>query len=143
VSGVQHRLQRKCACGGTPGPTSECEECRKKRLQRTGQRPNETRSESPVPPIIDEVLRSSGQSLDLTTRSFFESRFGHDFSKVRIHVDSAANQSAGLVNAQAYTVGQQVVFGRGQYAPSTAAGQKLIAHELAHTIQQGGVSTGR
>ena len=141
--GVQNRLQRKCACGGTPGPTGECVECRKKRLQRKGQRSNETRSDSSVPPIVDEVLRSSGRPLDLRTRAFFESRFGHDFSKVRIHFNSAANQSAGLVNALAYTVGQDVVFGPGQYAPSTTAGQKLIAHELAHTIQQGCTSTSK
>ena len=131
------RLPRKCACGGTPGPTGECEECRRKRLQRKERKTDVgTGCDSALPPIIDEVLRSPGQPFDSRTRTFFESRFGHDFSRVRVHVDAVANQSAHSVNALAYTVGHDVVFGSGQYAPSTAAGQKLIAHELTHVVQQ-------
>src|ERR1700749_1201527 len=76
-------LQRKCACGGTPGLTGECEECRKKRLQRKiGNPKSEIRSDLWVPPIVHEVLRSSGQPLDANTRSFMEPRFGHDFGHV-------------------------------------------------------------
>lgn len=130
-------LQRKCACGGTPGPTGECEECRKKRLQRKERNEPGIRSGSTVPPIVDEVLRSPGQPLNFGTRTFFESRFGHDLSKVRVHANTAANQSADAVKAQAYTVGSNVVFASGQYAPSTPAGKRLLAHELVHTIQQG------
>jgi len=63
-------------------------------------------------------------------------RFGYDFSRIRVHTDARAAESVRAVNALAYTVGQDVVFGRGQYAPGTIAGKRLLAHELAHTIQQ-------
>src|SRR5205085_9660827 len=68
-----------------------------------------------VPPEVDEVLRSPGQPLDSTTRAWMEPRFGHDFSEVRVHTDLAAAHSARAVNSLAYTVGQDVVFGAGQY----------------------------
>jgi hypothetical protein len=190
-------LQRKCACGGTPGPTGECEACRKKKLQRRPDTPapstinHQLSTVSEVPPIVHEVLRSPGQPLDLATRAFMEPRFGHDFSKVRIsstpypapnavtinppgdpfeqeadriaarvmqspasepsashksydfsrvrmHTDAQAADSARSVNALAYTVGEDVVFGAGQYAPSTAEGRRLMAHELTHIVQQSG-----
>jgi hypothetical protein len=83
------------------------------------------------------VLRSPGQPLDANARAFFEPRFGHDFSKVRIHADEEAAESAQGVNALAYTVGCHVVFAESRYAPATAPGQRLLAHELAHSIQQG------
>ncbi len=89
-----------------------------------------------IPPIVGEVLRSTGKPLNREDRSFFESRFGHDFSKVSVHVGSKEAESAVAVNALAYTVGNDVVFGRHQFAPETNAGRKLLAHELAHTIQQ-------
>ena len=131
-------LQRKCACGGTPGPTGECEACRKKRLQRKAQnRELGIRNDSPVPPIVHEVLRSPGQPLDPATRAFMEPRFGHDFSQVRVHTDERAAESAQAVNALAYTVGRNVVFGSRHYAPQTSAGQRLLAHELTHVTQQG------
>src|SRR5262249_16769691 len=91
-----------------------------------------------APPIVHEALRSSGRPLDAATREFMEPRFGHDFSGVRVHTDSQAAESARAVNALAYTVGRDVVFGSGQYAPGMTAGRKLLAHELAHTIQQAG-----
>lgn len=93
-----------------------------------------------VPPIVHEVLRSSGQPLDASTRAFMEPRFGHDFSRVRVHTDARAAESAREVNALAYTVGRDVVFGKGQYALATGAGKQLLAHELVHTIQQDGVN---
>jgi hypothetical protein len=89
-----------------------------------------------VPPIIHEVMRSSGQPLDLATRAFMEPRFGQDFSRVRLHTDARAAESARVVNALAYTIGRDVVFGAGQYAPETNAGQRLMAHELTHVAQQ-------
>lgn len=90
-----------------------------------------------VPSLVSEVLRSnSGQPLDQHTRSFIEPRLGHDFSRVRIHTDARAAESARAVHALAYTVGQDIVFERGQYAPGTAAGQRLLAHELTHVVQQ-------
>ena len=88
-----------------------------------------------VPPIVQEVLSSSGQPLDTETRSFMEPRFGHDFSKVRVHTDERAVESAQAVNALAYTVGQDVVFGEGQYEPETSEGKRLLAHELTHVVQ--------
>jgi len=74
--------------------------------------------------------------LDQETRSFFEPRYGHDFSRVRVHADSEAAESARSVNSLAYTVGQNVVFDAGQFAPRTSSGQRLLAHELAHVVQQ-------
>ena len=132
-------MQRKCACGGTPGPTGECAECHKQRLSRmreTRNSPLEARANSLLPPIVNNVLGSSGQPLDRSTRAFMEPRFGHDFSRVRVHTNSSASESARAVNALAYTVGQDVVFAAGLYAPETSAGRTLLAHELAHVVQQ-------
>jgi outer membrane protein OmpA-like peptidoglycan-associated protein len=129
-------LQRKCACGGTPGIDGECAECRKQRLQR---RSIGQAGPSKVPSIVPDVLRSPGEPLDAAARAFMEPRFGHDFSQVRIHTDAKAAESAQVVNAVAYTVGSSIVFGRGQFAPQTAKGRRLLAHELAHTVQQQGV----
>ena len=96
-------LQRKCACGGTPGREGECAECRKKRLSL--QRRSASQVEpTTVPPIVNEVLRSPGQPLDEATGAFMEPRFGHDFSQVRVHTDAKAIESARTVNALAYTV---------------------------------------
>jgi uncharacterized protein DUF4157 len=89
-----------------------------------------------VPPIVQEVLSSSGQPLDIDTQAFMESRFGHDFSQVRVHTDEQAMESARSVNALVYTVGQNVVFGQGQYAPETSEGKMLLVHELTHVVQQ-------
>jgi hypothetical protein len=129
-------LQRKCACGGSGGAEGECEECKKKEttLQRQA-----TGSGGPAtaPPIVDEVLRSPGQPLDAATRAFFEPRFGHDFSRVRIHTGARAAESAQAVNALAYTVGRHIVFGSLRYDHATGAAKNMVAHELAHVVQQG------
>lgn len=90
-----------------------------------------------APPIVHEVLRSPGQPLDADTRAFMEPRFGHGFSHVRVHTDEKAAESARTVNALAYTVGRDVVFGTGQYSPATTHGRALMAHELTHVVQQG------
>jgi hypothetical protein len=89
-----------------------------------------------VPPIVHDVLNSPGQPLDENTRLFMESRFGHDFSNVRVHTDSKAAESAQAVNALAYTVGKNIAFDAGQYTPTTNSGKQLLAHELAHVMQQ-------
>ena len=125
-------LQRKCACGQhTLG--GECEACGKKKLlQRYAASP----TMPPIPPVALDVLRSSGRPLETPTRLSMESSFKHDFSRVRVHTDDLAGLSAGAVNAQAYTVGQDIVFGANRYSPGTAAGRRLIAHELCHVIQQ-------
>ena len=131
-------LQRKCACGGSSGLTGECEDCRKRRLQRKADNlGQESRDNSNVPSIVHEVLRSNGQPLDTKTRAFFEPRFGHDFSSVRVHTNTRAAESADTVNALAYTVGRNIVFGYGKHAPENSEGRRLMAHELTHVVQQG------
>lgn len=129
-------LQRKCACGQHTVAGGECEECRRKRegmLQRAAVNAAPVNG---VPPIVHDVLNSSGQPLDAGTRAFMEPRFGHDFSQVRVHTDARAAESAQAVNALAYTMGRNVVFGMGQYELGTSEGKRLMAHELTHVVQQ-------
>lgn len=130
-------LQRKClSCGTRTIAGGECENCRNKPLVL--QRKSSGGAElSNVPPIVHQTLQSSsGQSLDTATRSFFEPRFGYDFSRVRVHSDERAAASAQAVNALAYTVGQNVVFGAGHWQPHNPVGKDLLAHELTHVVQQ-------
>ncbi|HTB80781.1 MAG TPA: DUF4157 domain-containing protein [Opitutaceae bacterium] len=89
-----------------------------------------------APPSVHHVLKSRGQALGTDARSLMEPRFGRNFSDVQIHTDAKAAESADAVNARAYTVGPHVVFGRGQYDPSTLIGRHLLAHELTHVVQQ-------
>ena len=96
-----------------------------------------------VPPIVNQVLSSPGQPLEATSRVFFGTRFGHDFSQVRVHSDGTAAESARAVGALAYTVGNDIVFDSGQYAPQTTSGQRLLAHEMTHVLQQRVASSGR
>lgn len=91
-----------------------------------------------APPIVNEVLRSPGQPLDPGTRAYMEPRFGYDFSRVRVHAGQAAQQSARDVKANAYTVQNNIVFAAGKFEPGTYQGWQLIAHELAHVVQQNG-----
>ncbi|MDH3974170.1 MAG: DUF4157 domain-containing protein [Deltaproteobacteria bacterium] len=84
-----------------------------------------------------QSMRGRGQRLTESTRLFMEPRFGADFSGVRVHNDSNANHLAGRINARAFTVGRDIVFGSGQYSPDSAGGKRLLAHELTHTVQQG------
>jgi hypothetical protein len=107
-----HPLRRKSAAGGTDGAAA--------------------------PPIVDSVLNSPGRPLDPTTQEFMASGFGTDFSGVRIHTDAQAARSAEAVDALAYTVGRDIVFGSGQYDPNAQAGRHLLAHELAHVVQHRG-----
>jgi hypothetical protein len=135
ASGPIGVLQRKCDCGNHTFAGGECEECggNRQKLQRRATNQSEP---TEVPPIVYEALRSPGQPLDATTRAFMEPRFGHEFSNVRVHTDAKAAESARAVNALAYTVGRDVVFGTGQYAPGAPQGRKLLAHELTHVMQQ-------
>ncbi len=95
-----------------------------------------------APAIVSEVLSSgAGQPMDGGTRQFMESRFGQDFSQVRIHTDSRAAESASAIQARAYTSGRDMVFGSGEYQPSSESGQRLLAHELVHVGQQGAIVT--
>lgn len=131
-------LRRKCACGGKTSEGDICDECRDKKLQRKA---STERDIQEAPPIVYDVLRSPGRPLDKKARTFFETRFGHDFSRVRIHTGEKAERSASMVDAAAYTVGQDIVFGSAQYAPGSSIGMNLLAHELTHTIQQSGVAS--
>ena len=133
-------LQRKCACGGTAGPAGECESCREKRLAAERDARNQDQAIPALPPIVRDVVSESGQPLDAQTRGFMEPRFGHDFGHVRVHNDAKAADSARAVNALAYTVGRNVVFGANEFAPTTRQGCELLAHELAHTVQQRGAT---
>lgn len=133
------RLQRKCSCGGSDG---ECEACHEKGQKGNLQRKATAGTQLPgIPSTVHEVLRSPGQPLEGTARNFFETRFVRDFSRIQIHTDARAAESARSMQALAYTVGNQVVFGAGQYAPQTEPGRRLIAHELTHTVQQGAASS--
>ncbi len=119
-------VQRKCA---------ECEEEEQEEIQRKavdGAPAHETAGIEPPPGGL-----GAGEPLPGHLRAFFEPRFGHDFSQVRIHTDSRASQAARAVNALAYTVGADVVFGSGQYQPASSEGRRLLAHELTHVVQQG------
>ena len=89
-----------------------------------------------VPQSVEHTISSSGRALDPIVRADMEGRFGHDFSRVRVHTDSSAQRSARDVDALAYTVGDHLVFSAGAYAPGTAAGQRVLAHELTHVLQQ-------
>ncbi len=87
-------------------------------------------------PAVDSVLSSDGRPLESSTRQSMETLFNEDFSNVRVHADAEAAESARSVNALAYTAGEDVVFGASQYDPDSKAGHELLAHELAHTVQQ-------
>jgi hypothetical protein len=122
------QVQRKCSAPG-------CKDEDEKKLLQT--KPAGSAGNAQVDhPLIQSVLASPGQPLDAGTRSFMEPRFGQDFSGVRVHVGGQAAESARAVNARAYTVGRDVVFGEGQYAPGSDEGKRLVAHELVHVGQQ-------
>ncbi len=123
-------LQRKCA-GSRSAGSCHCEACAKKGAGHAAQEHAEA-----APPLVREVLNTSGQPLDTATRSFMEQRFGHDFGRVRIRTDGRADASARAVGASAYAVGPHIVFAQGQYAPATRMGEMVLAHELTHVMQQ-------
>ena len=127
-------LHRTCSCGEHTAAGGECDECKKKQglLQR-----HTTHEHGPAmaPAIVHDVLASQGHSLTADVRDMMELRFGHDFSRVRVHTDSRAAESARSVNALAYTVGDHIAFQADQYNPSSGSGQRLLAHELTHVVQ--------
>jgi Domain of unknown function (DUF4157) len=104
------------------------------RIQRfTGQTANQT---DVAPASVDQVLSSPGNPLEPALQQEMGQRFGHDFSQVRVHTGGEAARSAQDVNAKAYATGYNIVFGAGQFTPSTLQGRKLLAHELTHVVQQ-------
>lgn len=134
-------LQRKCTgCTDASAPSPNYEE--EVDQENTILRKREFVSDDPPPDDmapVKNVLSSRGQELDRETRGFFEPRFGYDFGDVRVHTDSAAAGSARAMSARGYTVGNNIVFAAGQYQPRTETGKRLVAHELAHVVQQGTV----
>jgi outer membrane protein OmpA-like peptidoglycan-associated protein len=135
-------LRRKCACESSAEPCPECRKKKQKTLQRKSAG-HETAHGSGMtaPPVVHQVLASPGQPLDTGIRNYMEPRFQADFSSVRIHTDARAHESARAVNALAYTVGTHLVFSSGQYQPHSRNGGMLLAHELAHVLQQDGTHT--
>src|ERR1700681_3665109 len=121
-------LQRQCDCGQHTLGAAECDECSRKKLTL-----HQRGTGDPwMPSIVGEVLGAAGEPLPPEMRGRLEPRFGHDFSQVRVHSDAKAAKSAQAVNAPAFTVGDHVVFGAGQYRPASAEGKRLLVHELTH-----------
>jgi hypothetical protein len=129
VSAAPPQVSRKCA---------ECEEEKekKKKLQMEPAVASLAGAVGEAPAIVRDVLRSPGQPLEASARAFLEPRFGYDFSDVRVHDDARTGSSARALGAHAYAAGSHIAFAPGQYRPRSIEGRELIAHELAHTIQQ-------
>jgi Domain of unknown function (DUF4157) len=118
-------IQRKC---------SACEDDEKIVQRKSVSSSSGLPSQSPA--HVGNAVSSGGHSLDNETRGFFESRMNHDFGNVRVHDNSSAAQSARAINAYAYTLGNNIVFGKNEYQPNTQKGKRLLAHELAHVLQK-------
>lgn len=129
----------RCACGGG------CPGCRQHGPLQAKLKTHQAHDslELEADRAADEVVRAPGASVAQRDagsgfpKSYFESRFGYDFTGVRFHRGTQAANAAASLGARAFTVGRDIVFGEGEYAPHTLAGRRLIAHELAHVIQQG------
>jgi Domain of unknown function (DUF4157)/Putative peptidoglycan binding domain len=123
-------------CAGCESGAAPCPACEEKAAiaQRKADRDGHAKSDSAPTGFVESL--GSGRPLDPDTRAFFEPRFGTDFSRVRVHTDALAAESACAFAAHAYTVGRDLVFGAGQYAPSSNEGRRLLSHELTHVVQQ-------
>jgi hypothetical protein len=133
------RIQRKCACGAGPDTPCSCnkeEEHPELQIDRASKGPGE-RSTDAIG-AVQSVVRGPGKPLSTPVRQDMESGFGRSFSHVRIHDTPRAAASAEGIGAHAYTVGNHIAFNQGQYQPGTDSGRFLLAHELAHTVQQSG-----
>jgi Domain of unknown function (DUF4157) len=119
-------MRASCSCAAKEGESTK--------LRRA---PAATIAHTPVSLRVADVITSQGRPLDTTTRASMERGFDHDFARVRIHADDSAAKSAARLNARAFTVGPHIVFGRGEFAPTTSSGRRLLAHELAHVVEQG------
>ena len=150
VSAASTSIQRECTfCGSGGGLCPECAEEEESVMQRKSVGSTVTqltqglrgasgdgKDANPLDQTYVDNLEGSGDPLPGSVRTYFEPRFGFDFSRVRVHKDNQAAESAREVNALAYTVGLDVVFGNGEYEPATPYGQRLLAHELVHVVQQ-------
>jgi len=124
-------VQRKCA---------DCEE-EEKKLQRKEKNDADVSNSNDLDNYVN-YIRTKGDSLSPQLRNFFEPRFGHDFSKVKVHTDTVAAKSAQSINALAYTTGNNIVFNSNQFSPRSESGKKLLAHELTHVVQQSSAGSG-
>lgn len=135
-------MQLACACdGGCPKCRTEQPGQEPERFQTKRREAGDT-GQTAAPPIVHEVLATPGQALHSAARAFMEPRFGHSFADIRVHADAEAGESALTIGALAYASGTHVVFAPGQYAPGSVPGLQLLAHELAHTVQQSGPGAG-
>jgi len=128
------KLQRACS-GGEGCPKCRSQQDEQARIQT---KPSQGINVGKSTGSPENVIPSPGQPLDSATLAFFEPRFRQDFSKVRVHADRTAAASAHQLGAHAYTVGADIVFGQGRYAPKSPGGRHLLAHELTHVVQQSG-----
>jgi hypothetical protein len=122
-----------------PGINQKCAACEEEEKAQAVQRnlaPSTAVSTREAPAGVHQTLRSSGQPLDVHTRTYFEDRFGYDFSSVRVHTDGGAAASAASIGAAAYTAGADIAFAADRFGPATFEGRRLLAHELTHVVQQ-------
>jgi hypothetical protein len=134
-------IQARNSCNNTSKPIGENREQKESSKAdvlklKTGIRRMHTESNLELPPTVQEVMNAPGAQLDDTSRAYMEPKFGYNFSNVRIHTGRKPSESANSLNALAYTVGSDIVFAEDQYKPETYSGWHLLAHELAHVIQQ-------
>lgn len=134
INAASPAIQRRCT--GCEGQCADCKEQEEKLIQTT-RMPSHTGEALDASAAASAATRG-GTPLSTDLRAYFEPRFGHDFSQVRVHTDAEGSKAARSVQARAYTYGSDIVFGAGEYAPATPRGRRLLAHELAHVIQQGG-----
>ncbi|HWF06123.1 MAG TPA: DUF4157 domain-containing protein [Candidatus Angelobacter sp.] len=143
---VSQRQAQKASGMNSQSQEREAESAARAVLNRSSSRPNVTASSpaaansmgpAEMQPAV-ESLNSQSNPIDSRTAGFMEARFGHSFSRVRIHDNSVAHNAASALNARAFALGEHIVFGAGQYAPRTRAGMSLLAHELTHVVQESG-----
>ena len=135
----QETVQRACAaCASGGGLCPECQE-ELRRQPNEGAPQNKSAPGQLSPPLEANIrsLLAGGQPLTASQRDFFEPRFGSDFSAVRIHADPGVDEIARSLNARAFTIGGDIVFGQAEHNPASSAGLDLLAHELTHVVQQG------
>jgi hypothetical protein len=129
-------VQRSCDCGEAAGASGRCDACEHAMLRPQRSGATAAAQHEVAPDVVHDALRAPGEPLPSETQAVLEMLLGHDLSRVRIHTGALADSSARAVGANAYTVGQDVVFRLGKYRPGTPEGDRLLAHELTHTVQQ-------
>ncbi|MBL7749596.1 MAG: DUF4157 domain-containing protein [Chitinophagaceae bacterium] len=134
AAGNASGIQRKCAA------CEEEEKVQRKPLASFIQRKEATGGMVASPTVTSQInaTKGKGSTMDSHTQSFMQSRFGTDFSNINIHTGGEAIQMSRDLNAKAFTVGNDIYFNEGQYNPNSSEGKHLLAHELTHTVQQGG-----